>query len=300
MVKDIWTEKYRPTCVDEVVGQDAIISEFKAIAKGDAPMQNFLFYSREPGTGKTSLAYALAKEMDWQMHKFNASSKKQRGIEFIEEDVIPLSRTGLGETIIFLDEADRITPTAQDALKGVIEESTAYFILTCNDLNKVSPWLQSRCQLRTFKPIDPDIMERSLANICARESVEVDDQDIKTIVTKHSGDLRNAIGALQTVSYLQGRARQQFIQRLEHPELNAGQFLTLCFKHKNIDAAYDEIEGGDPRQSIRMVFSFAVENNATNDSKLQVIDAAIDAERDLIMGVDETIVLWSFCRRLCG
>ena len=275
MVKDIWCEKYRPKTVEEVVGQDAI-------------------------TNETSLAVALAKQMDWQLHKFNASSKKQRGIEFIEEDVIPLSRSGLGETIIFLDEADRITPTAQDALKGVIEESTAYFILTCNDLNKVSPWLQSRCQLRTFKPIDESVMERALANICARESVTVDDRDIRTIVAKHSGDMRNAIGALQTVSYLEGRGREQFLQRLEHPDLNAGRFLTLCFKNQDIDEAHSELSGGDPRQSVRMIFTFAVSNKANKDSRLRVIDAAIDAERDLIMGVDENIVLWSFCRRLCA
>ena len=118
--------------------------------------------SAEPGTGKTTLAHIIANTLGWQLHKFNASSKKTRGIEFIEEYIIPMSRIGQWETIFFLDEADRLTPQAQDALKGVIEDAQGYFILTCNDISKVSPWLQSRCQVRTFEPIPTDPRSKTL------------------------------------------------------------------------------------------------------------------------------------------
>ena len=150
MSKNIWWETHRPATLEGFVGQPSIKAEFELVLSGEAPMQNYIFSSRGPGTGKTTLAQIIATTLGYQIHKFNASSKKTRGIEFIEEYIIPLARSGLNEVIIFLDEADRITTQAQDALKGVIEDSTCYFILTCNDINKVSPWLQSRCQVRTF------------------------------------------------------------------------------------------------------------------------------------------------------
>ena len=141
-MKEIWAEKYRPKELHEVLAQDSVVSEMKSIVNGDAPMQHYLFHSPEPGSGKTTVGRVMANELGYQLHEFNASTKKQRGIDFVEDDISPMSRIGQWETIFLLDEADRITPTAQDALKGVIENAQGYFILTCNDLNKVSPWLK--------------------------------------------------------------------------------------------------------------------------------------------------------------
>ena len=137
MKREIWWEKHRPHDLANFEGQEGLVAEIAPILAGEAPMQHFLFHSPEPGTGKTTLAYIIANTLGYQLHKFNASSKRQRGIEFVEEDVGPLSRLGIWETIFFLDEADRLTPQAQDALKGVIEDATGYFILTCNDLSQV-------------------------------------------------------------------------------------------------------------------------------------------------------------------
>ena len=215
-MKTIWAEKHRPSNLENFVGQETINEEIGAILNGDAPMQHYLFHSPEPGTGKTSLAYIMAKSLGYQLHKFNASSKKQRGIEFVEEEIAPLSRLGQWETIFFLDEADRVTPQAQDALKGVIEDACGYFILTCNDLSRVSPWLQSRCQVRTFQPIDEEAMLSRLSAISAIEGVDVKPDDLTRIAKKHKGDLRNAIGALQTASYFEGRESERFLQSLEH------------------------------------------------------------------------------------
>ena len=125
-MRDIWWEKHRPATLDGFMGQQEIVEEIRLILEGKAPMQHFLFNSSEPGTGKTTLAYIVAEVLGWQLHKFNASSKKTRGIEFIEEYIIPMSRIGQWETIFFLDEADRLTPQAQDALKGVIEDAQGW------------------------------------------------------------------------------------------------------------------------------------------------------------------------------
>ena len=300
-MKEIWWEKHRPKNLDEFVGQDDIKAEVALILSGQAPMQHFLFHSPEPGTGKTTLAHIIADALGYQLHKFNASSKRQRGIEFVEEDIIPMSRVGQWETLFFLDEADRLTPQAQDALKGVIEEAQGFFILTCNDLSKVSPWLQSRCQVRTFEPIETELVARRLALVAAHEGVEVDDHAIRTIAKHHKGDLRNSLGALQKAAYLSEKDRRKFIDALEHGGFDVNHFLKVCMNEKAMLEGAKLLIDGRPsltRERVRQVLTFALDSPASPAKKVVVLDAAIEAERDIIMGVDPFIVAHHFCRQL--
>ena len=278
MSKNIWWETYRPSQLADFVGQENLTKEFEAILSGNAPLQNYIFSSRGAGTGKTTLAYILAEALGYQLHKFNASSKKTRGIEFIEEYIIPLSRSGLNEVIIFLDEADRITPQAQDALKGVIEESSCYFILTCNDINKISPWLQSRCQVRTFDPISIQDTILRMNIVASAESFEVTNEELTVIAKAHEGDLRNSLGALQTLSTFESpKDRDSFILRLTTGRIDSSLFLTLCFKNKDIGEAYKAltIHPSDPRMIIRTVFEYAMDNPSSLDGKRKVTAVAL-------------------------
>lgn len=297
-MKEIWAEKYRPKELHEVLAQDSVVSEMKSIVNGDAPMQHYLFHSPEPGSGKTTVGRVMANELGYQLHEFNASTKKQRGIDFVEDDIAPMSRIGQWETIFLLDEADRITPTAQDALKGVIENAQGYFILTCNDLNKVSPWLKSRCQVRTFTPIpDGEVYDR-LAFICVQEAADhIVEADLMVIVEKHKGDMRNAIGALQAASYLSPVDKEAFIASLTVPPIDAGKVLSLCFKENNPSAAVELLSTAPAREAIHSVFLKAVDAGINDpDKKMLVIGAAIQARRDLINGVPDDYVVWDFCR----
>ena len=296
-MKVIWAEKYRPQKLDEVLSQDSVVSEMRAIVNGDAPMQHFLFHSPEPGSGKTTMARVMADELLFQLHEFNASTKKQRGIDFVEDDIGPMSRIGQYETIFLLDEADRITPTAQDALKGVIENAQGFFILTCNDLNKVSPWLKSRCQVRTFNPIPDDLVMERLKHICVMEAVEMSEEDLRVIINKHGGDMRNAIGALQAASYLSPIDRKGFIASISTPEINAGSILTMCIKMGNVPEAVKEIGNVPAREAIHQIFLKGIDANMSDyKSKMLIVEGAIQARRDLINGVPEQYVIWEFCR----
>jgi len=303
MSKNIWWETHRPKTLENFVGQPAIKKEFEAILVNGAPLQNYIFYSRGAGTGKTTMMNIIGETLGYQIHRFNASSKKTRGIEFIEEFIIPLARSGLNEVIIFLDEADRITPQAQDALKGVIEDSTCFFILTCNDINKVSPWLQSRCQVRTFNPIPHDDLVMRLATVATLECKAVTDNELQVIAKAHAGDLRNSLGALQTLTtFHHQRDRASFLLSLTSDGIDCAKFLRLCFKERSIDDAYKLVKEStthDPRLVVRNIFEYAVFNPSNNDAKIKVIAAAVQAERDLLNGVNETIALMEFIRALC-
>lgn len=295
----IWAQKYRPVHLSKVVGQDELVAELTAIIVGEMPMQHYIFYSPEAGTGKTSVAKALASELGYQLVEFNASSKKERGIGFVEEVLIPMTRSGIKERIFFLDEADQLTDEAQSALKGVIENANGYFVLTCNRLPKVSRWLQSRCQVRTFKPIQFDDMVKQLSIITAKESPHTPVPALETIARAHAGDLRNAIGALQTFCNLKGRDAEMFLDSLTAPSIDFKRFLRLCFVEKSYEDAV-KLFVGEVRHQVRECFSFAVKGNAGADSKMRVIEAAIVAERDLLNGVDEEVVRHNFVRMLVG
>tara|TARA_R100000152_G_C6749077_1_gene172724 strand:+ start:329 stop:1105 length:777 start_codon:yes stop_codon:yes gene_type:complete len=253
-----------------------------------------IFYSPQAGTGKTSLAYALSAKVGYTIHAYNASSKRTRGIEFVEEELLPMSRNGQAQQIFLLDEADQLTPAAQSALKGVIENACGIFILTCNDLSKVSTWLQSRCMVHTFNPISEEHMAERLATIAGKEGVEITGKQLGSIMIAHAGDLRAAINALQ--AFHGAEDKRQFILSIGDSKFDAQGFLSLCFREKAFDHALKMFEGFQPRPTIQQVFHYAVNSTANTNSKLTVIEAAITAERDFVAGVEPNIILANFVR----
>jgi len=296
-MSSIWWEKHRPSGLKGFVGQEHLMGEMKKIAYENAPMQHFIFNSVEAGTGKTTLAYILARMKGFEVAHFNASSKRTRGIEFIEDDIIPLAQSGLNELIILLDEADQLTPAAQSALKGVIEGASCFFILTCNDLSKVSRWLQSRCQVRTFnKHTQTDII-KVMSKILFSEGLSVDEENLKTIANCHDGDLRNSIGALQAYSTLDHAEGLNFLLRMNEG-FDARRFLRLTSKEKSISDAVKLVGDMNIRKLIRSVFDYAVSSNAKPEMIRSVIESCVVSERDMVNGVDEKIVLYDFARML--
>ena len=294
-MKTIWNEKYRPNNFDDFIGQEAIVDEIEAACKADL-VGNYIFYSPQAGTGKTTLARIVGRVMGWAVHTFNASSKKQRGIEFVEEEVAPLARTN-AEILILLDEADRITPQAQDALKGVIENSNVTFILTCNDLSKVSTWLQSRCQVRHFQPMTKAQIIAGLQKPMMLESVSIHHDYVHMIADLNEGDLRNAINCLQAYASC-GDGGEAFLRSLADSGINVEKFLKLCFRDKEMSMAFGMLDTSRPRQVVREIFRKGMEGKASQEAKIKLIDASVITERDLIMGVETNVALWNYVRML--
>lgn len=300
MKSPIWSEKHRPDEWDSFLSQDALRAELQNICEGKAPMQHFLFHSPEPGTGKTSAARLLADSLGYTLHTFNASSKRTRGIEFVEEDLIPLTRAGRWETIILLDEADRLTIQAQDALKGVMENATCYFILTCNDLSLVRPWLQSRAQVRTFAPHTDVDMQVRLRQIAIDEALYISDSHLVNIARAHRGDMRNAIGCMQAYAALPEDKRETFIMSLSESDLDTGAILRLAAKEQAVDLCVKKTSGMEIRPLIRVLFEEVTTSEIPNHVRMNVIDACITSERDVLMGVHPDIVRWNLFRLISG
>jgi replication factor C small subunit len=200
-MKELWVEKYRPKTVDEYVFRDETQRrQIKSwIKEGSIP---HLLLSGTPGIGKTTLAKVLLNEMDipdYDILEINAS--RERGIGEVRERITNfISMIPFGPfKCVLLDEADRLTPEAQDALKGVMEEysRTSRFILTCNSPNKIVPALHSRCQQMHFASIDQVEFTARAATILVEEGVNFDLDVLDTYVKSVYPDLRKCINLLQ-------------------------------------------------------------------------------------------------------
>ena len=190
-------EKYRPTKLKDYVGNESLKSSIASQLYNN-DIQNYLFYG-PAGTGKTTLAKLIIKNLDCDHIYINASD--ERGIETIRDKVSSFASVASFKPlkVVILDEADFLTIQAQASLRNIIEtfSRTTRFILTCNYVERIIDPLQSRCQ--TIKVVPPTKKEVAvhLASICDKESISYEPKAIGKIVNKFYPDLRKMLNTIQ-------------------------------------------------------------------------------------------------------
>ena len=211
-MNDIWIEKYRPRTLDEVIGQQHVVERLKAYVKsGNLP---HLLFSGPAGTGKTSCAIALARDLfgeDWRASFLELNASDERGIKTVRVAIKDYARTAsisdVPFKIIFLDEADSLTPEAQAALRRTMERytSSTRFILSCNYSSKIIEPIQSRCAVFRFRRFKDEDVEEYIRRIAEGEGLEITEDGMKALIYLAEGDLRKVTNALQVAASLSSR-----------------------------------------------------------------------------------------------
>ena len=203
----LWSEKFRPRTLDECV----LSHEIRATLQSFVTTKNIpnIILCGPYGVGKTTAAFAVINDIGAEFIKINAS--KARGIDTIRDEMhqfaIAMSFTGLRKYII-LDEADGLTNDSQNALKGFIEEhsSNCGFIFTCNELGKIIPAIQSRCEIIEFNLTKAEFNNLgsaffySLKKILKDEKVDYDPKVVVSLIKKFYPDFRKIITKIHSYS----------------------------------------------------------------------------------------------------
>jgi DNA polymerase III delta prime subunit len=203
----LWVEKYRPTSVSDCILPDRLKKPFQEyVDRKEIPN---LMLTGSAGVGKTTIAKAMCDEIGINHLYINAS--ENRGIDMLRTTIrnyaSTVSLTG-GTKVIILDEADYLTPEAQAAMRGAIEEFAANctFIFTCNFKARLIDALHSRCSVIDFalkadeKPKMAMQLMKRMESILTEESVKYDKAVLAKIIEKYFPDYRRTLNELQRFS----------------------------------------------------------------------------------------------------
>ena len=224
--------KMRPTKLSEIIGQEHLVGENKVLTNlvKNKHLCSMILYGR-PGTGKTSIANAIVKEVGMPYRFLNATINNKQDFDIaIEEAKMH------GEMILIIDEIHRMNKDKQDLLLPHIESGLILLIglTTSNPYHKINPAIRSRVQIF-------EVHELTIENIITGlkralnylPEIKIDEDALQFIATSSSGDVRSALNLLETAYY----ASTNHLVTLD--VLKNIQAKPVFFHDKNEDGHYD-------------------------------------------------------------
>jgi replication factor C small subunit len=293
----LWTEKYRPHTLEEIIGQEQVIDHLLAFAqKGSVP---HLILTGKHGTGKTSAIQCLAKRLygeNWQMNtsvfqtadlflqgknyleqeeRYAHLFRKQAGLlanfKYITKSYAAMRPLDSSFKLMVFEDAHRLTREAQQALRRIMERTsgTCRFILSTTNPSAILPAISSRCLPLFFAPIESGMMERHLVGIRQKEIGSRDmhrcnDDHVDLIVQASRGDLRRAIMLLQLA--------MQSGKKIDLAVMDLSETATTTA------ATLAAVRNGDVRKAKHYVESLMIESGLSGQEVLSEIRAVAHRE----------------------
>jgi len=307
-----WVEKYRPVNLEDIVSNENIIKQLKIISqKGNIP---HMILSGSPGTGKTSSIICLAKmllknEFINAFLELNASD--ERGIEIIRNKITLFCKKKItlpegSHKIIFLDEVDSMTSTAQQALRRIIElhATTTRFVMACNTSSKIIEAIQSRCSVIRFNKLDDESIKKRLITICDEEDIKYTENALYSLILNTNGDMRRAINNLQAIATTYSEVTEEtvnnMIDKLDNMIIEK---LIKEFLNNNFDEAHNIVKeliecGYSSLDIVQIIFLRVKDLEMDYKKKLQILSYIGDTQMNLINGGDSYLQLTALISRI--
>ncbi len=201
-----WAEKYRPRHLQDIVGNAAAVRQMYEWAKTWSRRSRPLVLYGKPGIGKTSSAYALARDMRWEVVELNASDQRTKPVleRIAGSSSTTASLSGATRKLVLLDEADNLHAHADRggarAIVDIIAESRQPIILIANDYYRLAKEIRAVTEPVQFRALQVRSIVPRLRQICAEEGISCTGGVLEEIAEAASGDLRAAINMLYAAS----------------------------------------------------------------------------------------------------
>lgn len=187
--------KLRPNKLDDIYGQDKLIGKNGILRK--CVEKNTIFSMilfGPPGCGKTTLAYALANELNMHICYFSPVTDGKKELTKIFEEA-----KNNPNTVVIIDEIHRLNKDKQDLLLPHVESGLITIIgcTTSNPYFAINPAIRSRCQLLEVKPLSVEDVVKAIKNACSKLDVSIEDKAYEMIASLSNGDLRYAYNLLE-------------------------------------------------------------------------------------------------------
>lgn len=241
-----WTEKYRPSTLAEVRGNNKARDAFREWAESWDEHHESVILHGSPGVGKTSAAHALANDMGWATIELNASD--QRTADAIERfaggAAMNQSLSGTGRQLVILDEADNIHGNADRGGARVItrlaKETRQPMVLIANEYYEMSNALRNACQDIEFRDVSARSIVPVIRDICRKEEIEYESDALDAIAETNSGDLRGAVNDLQAIADRTDRLSKSDVVTGERDRTEGiFQLLDAVFKEEDAQGALE-------------------------------------------------------------